>query len=290
MSRFASEETSSLTSTETGCSFLNLDSEDDFENLFDLELYRDLRLEKEGTKAMTDPDDLSLTEYLLRFGNSANETADSINGDDFSWPDCVPSPSPSPSPSLSDDKAPSKSDRKTIIKTNTDSPEDKYEGTNRKAVMAKRNRERKKQHVAELEQTVEQLRKDKDNLLSTVEHLEETLDDVTTEISYLRGVLANQSELSALLKTIGTTPGVKFGSSSLLTQSHDYSPSVKRKRKSGGKGGADKSKKNKPSTASPIEAGVCLHVRKGKVSLEFCTDCNQKATDAEAVTELDEPN
>lgn len=290
------QEMSSLPSTNTGNgndarSGLNFD----LDQVFDLELYSDLsnfdasEFSKE-TKAMIDPDDLSLTEYLLQFGNAGSDT----DSDSLSWLEQqVSNPSPShlsPTPTNDSSHVLTKQSENVAPKVEYESSPEVMEGKNRRnAIMAKQNREKKKKYVSELEDTVEELKKENASLQRNMEQMKKTFEDMMTEIGYLKGVIANQSELSSLLKHIGSVPGVQFVSSSLLQSGEEQGNStcMKRKQESGGKNNCVSGKKRKTGNlpSAVKEAGVCLHVRSGKVSLEFCADCNKKANNAEAVAE-----
>ena len=81
------------------------------------------------------------------------------------------------------------------------------------ALSARAHREKKKQYVIGLEKSVKELSTDNKRLRTDMRDMERTIGDLKTEVEYLRGVLANQSTLSSLLRNIGQTPGVSFQSS-----------------------------------------------------------------------------
>lgn len=78
-------------------------------------------------------------------------------------------------------------------------------GLNRNALMARLNRQKKKQYLTELEESVKTLTEQNVSLSKSKKHLGKKVDQLQTEVNYLRGVIANQSELSSLLQNIGTT-------------------------------------------------------------------------------------
>ena len=78
-------------------------------------------------------------------------------------------------------------------------------GLNRNALMARLNRQKKKQYLTELEESVKTLTEQNVSLSKSKKHLGKKVDQLQTEVNYLRGVIANQSELSSLLQNIGAT-------------------------------------------------------------------------------------
>ena len=133
--------------------------------------------------------------------------------------------------------------------------------TNRNALNAKINRERKKVYMQELEHEVHQLRSENKGLKSSRTLLTTQNNDLQKEVEYLKSVLQNESALAGVLGNIGAKPGLRLSSSfckrSASSESdHDY----------------DSSKKGRRS-------GVCLHVRsEDDISIELCSHC---ATEAE---------
>ncbi|EDO40238.1 predicted protein [Nematostella vectensis] len=150
------------------------------------------------------------------------------------------------------------------------------EGINRQAIMAKINREKKKQYVQELEGSVEEYKSKNAVLQKDCEDMKGLVKDLQMEIAYLKGVLANESQLAGLLKNIGNTDGVEF------VGSVDKVNTLKRKA-STTKESVKPSKISRPNgdTDYVNAAGVCLHVKSGKVSLEFCSKCNMSSSSDE---------
>ena len=157
-----------------------------------------------------------------------------------------------------------------------------------KAEKAKALRERKKKYVEELEDTVAQLNRDKEGLQQVTIQLGEKIESFREEISYLKGVIANQSELAAILRSVANTPGIAISCRAL--ENNECSGKVgnsKRKRDDSGKIESNldnkNSKKQKQKQNSDTmgelngKAGVCVHVQSGKVSVEFCAECSKKA-------------
>ena len=83
------------------------------------------------------------------------------------------------------------------------------------AVAARENRQRKKQHITVLEESVEKLSAENNMLKTNVSEMSNTIDSLRTEVDYLRSVLANQSTLSALLRKIPSVSGIDLLSSEL---------------------------------------------------------------------------
>ena len=116
-----------------------------------------------------------------------------------------------------------------------------------------------------LESDVQVLKDENCKLKSKCNHYELTVERLTEEVTYLRSVLANQSALANLLQNIPNVENVKLNST--LTRrkrsadDHTYSVTAK------------KTKQSQPSDSG----GVCLHVAKNSVSVEFCPQCSLNA-------------
>ena len=160
------------------------------------------------------------------------------------------------------------------------------------AEKAKEQRERKKKYVQELQDNIAELKKDKADLQQVTAQLNGKLEALMDEIRYLKGVITNQSELARILKSVANTPGISL-SCGILQDCEEGNDGKTNKRKydalndSGKKGvnlRQENSKKRKVHVdmkatdgMSPVDAGVCVHVQSGKVSLEFCAECSKKA-------------
>lgn len=176
-------------------------------------------------------------------------------------------------------------------------------GPNRNAVMAKLNRERKKQLMGDLEEKVGLLNTENDALKKQNVRLRKKVNVLARELQYVKSVLANQSTLSGLLKNIKAT-GLEFHTSMPLQPSRAVSdvPLVSQKRKqqfdhdycveqneelcsrkvakseSVASVEGESIDENLPNYASEVGlGGVCLHVSGDNVSLEFCSKCSAKA-------------
>lgn len=159
------------------------------------------------------------------------------------------------------------------------------------AEKAKEQRERKKKYVQELQDNIEELKRDKADLKQVTAQLNDKVEALREEIRYLKGVIANQSELARILRSVASTPGISL-SCGILQDCEEGIDGKTNKRKydapndSGKKGvnlRQENSKRRKvDKTASgeisPVDAGVCVHVQSGKVSLEFCAECSMKAS------------
>ncbi|KAG5843858.1 hypothetical protein ANANG_G00155350 [Anguilla anguilla] len=138
---------------------------------------------------------------------------------------------------------------------------------NKNAIAARMNRLRKKEYVNGLENKVTSLAAENRNLRQENEHLNKRVEDLEDEARYLRAVLANESSLGQLLSRLSGVNGMKV-STSLFQEpnknDHDYA--LPRKKV--------KIEENETS------GGVCLHVDKNHVSVEFCTKCAESASTA----------
>lgn len=81
------------------------------------------------------------------------------------------------------------------------------------AILARENRQKKKEYVTNLEASVEKLNVQNSNLMSKMGSMESEMSDLVAEVEYLKGVIANQSTLSKLIGSVCSTPGVRFYSS-----------------------------------------------------------------------------
>ena len=87
-----------------------------------------------------------------------------------------------------------------------------------------------------------------------------------SEVDYLRSILANDSILASLIKNIPNVPNVRLTSSFV---------SQKRLNTCNQQSGSSACKKQRSEMANN---GVCLHVAKDVVSLEFCQSCSKQAS------------
>ncbi|XP_044766411.1 uncharacterized protein LOC123322537 isoform X2 [Coccinella septempunctata] len=81
------------------------------------------------------------------------------------------------------------------------------------AEMARQNRLKKKIHLAKLEKKVEILKKEKNDLTNIIDRQSTMLYDLKKEVRYLKGVLANSSDIRTLVKNIHATTGLPVSSS-----------------------------------------------------------------------------
>ncbi|XP_030648684.1 CREB/ATF bZIP transcription factor [Chanos chanos] len=136
---------------------------------------------------------------------------------------------------------------------------------NKNAIAARMNRLRKKEYVNGLERKVGALVSENRVLKQENGHLNQRVEELENETRYLRAVLANESMLAQLLSRLSGVNGMKF-STSLFQGSdkndHDYAMPRKRMK----------------TEEKDAAGGVCLHVDKDHVSVEFCTKCAESAS------------
>lgn len=160
------------------------------------------------------------------------------------------------------------------------------EKNKKNAIAARENRQKKKKYVEGLENDVAQLKEENKTLKARNESFTSVMRKLTDEVKYLRNVLANESTISLLLKSVAATPGISL-SSSLVQSSSNEEPEKESDRKEEERQYATRSRKRRsaegaeaaPSkrSRSTASGGVCLHVSGGKVSLELCEKCERKA-------------
>ena len=135
----------------------------------------------------------------------------------------------------------------------------------RNAIAAKKNRERKKAQFSALEKEVEKLQAENNSYKKRCTALENGIVTLNKELEYYKAVLANQSVLSKLLHNIPNVNGVNLTSSLGKRPNGSASP------------GPGKVAKSSNGQLNPTTGGVCLHVAKDNVSLEFCSMCSSQA-------------
>ncbi|XP_054829529.1 CREB/ATF bZIP transcription factor [Eublepharis macularius] len=151
------------------------------------------------------------------------------------------------------------------------------------AAAARLNRQKKKQYVQGLESRLQGLAAENRQLRDRNRGLCRRLRDLEQETGYLRAVLANQSALGRLLSRLAGHGGGRVGlriSSSLWedphgeSSDHDYALPVPREEE-------EEEDPDHPhphnGAASPSPAGLCLHVDRDQVSVEFCSVCSRRA-------------
>lgn len=136
---------------------------------------------------------------------------------------------------------------------------------NKNAIAARLNRQKKKEYVNGLERKVIIMSTENGALKQENSKLTKRVEELEDETRYLRAVLANESMLAQLLSRLSGVNGMKLSSS--LFQGHDsndHDYALPRKRV----------KVEEKETSG----GVCLHVDKNHVSVEFCTKCAESAS------------
>jgi len=157
------------------------------------------------------------------------------------------------------------------------------ERNKRNAIAARENRQKKKKYVEGLENDVAQLKEENRTLKTRNESMTIVIRKLSDEVKYLRSVLANESTISLLLKSVASTPGISLSSSLMQSSGSEGNEKenveeerqyVTRSKKRRSDNEATPSKRTRSSSSG----GVCLHVNNGKVSLELCAKCERKAT------------
>ncbi|CAL8326304.1 unnamed protein product [Merluccius merluccius] len=136
---------------------------------------------------------------------------------------------------------------------------------NKNAIAARLNRLKKKEYVDNLEKKVGFLSTENHTLKQENSGLNKKVEELEDETRYLRAVLANESMLGQLLSRLSGVNGMKLSSSLFqAANSNDHDYALPRKR----------IKVEEKETSG----GVCLHVDKNHVSVEFCTKCAENAS------------
>lgn len=138
---------------------------------------------------------------------------------------------------------------------------------NKNAIAARLNRLKKKEYVNTLEKKVGFLSSENCILKQENSGLNKKVEELEDETRYLRAVLANESMLGQLLSRLSGMNGMKLSSSlfqAANSNDNDHDYALPRKR----------IKVEEKETSG----GVCLHVDKNHVSVEFCTKCAESAS------------
>ena len=145
---------------------------------------------------------------------------------------------------------------------------------NRKnAEAARQNRIKKKKYVEGLEKECSSLKTENVVLKTKCHEYQNRCQRLQSEVVYLKGVLANESVLGSLIQNIPNVPGIQLTSSFRKRANPSSRSGVSSNTNATNEeGGASKRVKLDSS------AGICLHVSKNVVSLEFCENCSKQAS------------
>jgi hypothetical protein len=168
--------------------------------------------------------------------------------------------------------------------------------TTKQAEYARMYRQKNKDYINTLEHKIDVLSQTNRDLKEETESQGETIIDLREEISYLRSVLANDSALAPLIQGAQqNVPGQKLTFRAAENPPSSDTNSTKVTTRAGGKrpapspnGTQSPTKRTRAATtnssgtqsSSPQQPtpGVCLHVRNGEVSVEFCGRCNRQSS------------
>lgn len=159
------------------------------------------------------------------------------------------------------------SPERSLSENRMKSRENQSNHVNKNAIAARLNRLRKKEYVSSLEKQVDVLSTENGVLKRDNSLLTKRVEELEDETRYLRAVLANESMLAQLLSRLSGVNGMKLSSSLFQgpdSNDHDYALPRKRVK----------------VAEKETSGGVCLHVDKNHVSVEFCTKCAASASTA----------
>ena len=135
------------------------------------------------------------------------------------------------------------------------------------AILAKANREKKKEFVVGLQARIQQLEHKNAELAATTCRLRFSRRSLRNEVVYLKRVLRNESSLSNVLRRIDS-----IGDVALSTR---FTSERRAALFDHGYAGRTSSANRAPP---PAGAGVCIHVDGPRASLEFCAECSRNAS------------
>ncbi|CAN8026018.1 unnamed protein product [Ixodes persulcatus] len=144
------------------------------------------------------------------------------------------------------------------------------------AIAARENRLKKKLYVHKLERSVRALTTENAELKRRTRDMTVEVEDLTEEVRYLKSVLANVDEISALVRNIRSSrpdvvTSLKTTGKRRPVEDHDYV---------GSNGGGVGVKGSNCAVSGPGGNGVCVHVADGTLSLEFCHRCASQSKKA----------
>ncbi len=167
---------------------------------------------------------------------------------------------------------------------------------NKNALMARLNRERKKRYLDNLESEVKLLRKENKEFANENKELKIQFEKCREEIAYLKGVIANESMLSSVIKAVSSVPSINFSGTvdteGIREENFDngtdlnventsavcFEKTANSRKRKGNERSIHVMKKQKSLQVSSDEKrGICLHVNKENVSIEFCHHCSTHA-------------
>ena len=147
----------------------------------------------------------------------------------------------------------------------------------RNAIMAHKNRAKKKAQFLNLNTLVNKLTVENKQLIDEQKKKTVVIEELKSKVEYLTSLLAHDSELSKIVKAIALVPGVNVSKEilqptksnfSILTD-HSYSKLVHETTSS------ECAASNLHVHNKEVSPGICLHVTKNNVSFEMCHDCNK---------------
>lgn len=136
-----------------------------------------------------------------------------------------------------------------------------FDSRTKAAQQARKNREKKKEYLCGLEVKVKSLEEENADFRLRMRSKDHLIDGLKEEVRYLRGVLANQTTLSKLLRNIDFDSDEFSKCADENGTICDHSGYTKKAMDNG-------------------EEGVCLHVNRGGLSLELCPRCSAQAKSA----------
>ncbi len=149
-----------------------------------------------------------------------------------------------------------------VTTTRNTMAKEQFDRSRKNADAARLNRQKKKRYVEDLEKTCSTLKTENVVLKTRCHEFQQRCTRLQSEVQYMQSVLMNESTLSSLIQNIPQVKEIKLSSS------------FGRKRPVAESETAP-SKRLKKGTHS---GGVCLHVAKDVVSLEFCANCSKQAS------------
>ena len=157
--------------------------------------------------------------------------------------------------------------RKASIETSSKIKESEVERSRRNAEAARQNRLKKKRYLEDLEKEHSEVKRENVILKTRCHEFQQRCQRLQSEVEYLKNVIANESMLSSLIQNIPNVPNVKLSSSF-----------ASRKRPQAGSPEDSTPASKRSKSTQSTSAGVCLHVAKDQVSIEFCQHCSKQAT------------
>jgi hypothetical protein len=150
----------------------------------------------------------------------------------------------------------------------------------RNAIAARENRERKKAYIEDMEKKLHISEGENRKMRSIITALTKKNEELSDENKYYKGVLANDSKMSQVIKHLAEVSQIELIGTQMIATKGNHSVEVtvdSKTRKSTRIASKAETQTNGYRLKNDTDSsGICLHVNNNEVSLEFCAKCSIK--------------